>query len=438
MENKVVKNAGWIIGCKIVQSILSLVIGALTARYLGPSNYGVINYAASIVAFMTPVMQLGINLILVNELVNNPQEEGKILGTSLTLNFISGLISCGVIFVFVSIMKSEEPIVQLVCVLYSLVLLAQAMEMVSYWFQAKLLSKYVSVVSIVAYVVISAYKLYLLITEKSIAWFAVSQAIDYLLIALILMVVYRKLGGAKYEFSITVARRLWGRGKYYIISSMMVTSFVQIDKVFIEMYLDSAQVGLYSAAVVCSGIANFVFTAIIDSARPSIFAAKKGNQDDYEQKVKLLFSIVVYLGIAQGIVLMIAAPWVISILYGSDYAASVDALRVLGWVTVFSTIGSVRNVWILAEEKQKHLWIVNLLGACFNIVGNIVLIPIMGVVGTAVVSLTTQVFTNVVTGIIVKPLSHYNFLLLSSLNPKELVRTVKQLLSAVYSKARRE
>ena len=53
--NKVIKNASWIIGCQIVKSIMNLIISMLTARYLGPSNYGIINYAASLTAFALPM-----------------------------------------------------------------------------------------------------------------------------------------------------------------------------------------------------------------------------------------------------------------------------------------------------------------------------------------------------------------------------------------------
>ncbi len=434
MENKVVKNAAWIIGCKIIQSLLSLIVGSLTARYLGPSNYGVINYAASIVAFVTPIMQLGINLIIVNEFINHRQEEGKILGTSLVLNLFSGLCSCGAVFAFVYITKENDSLTQVVCILYSMVLLAQAMEMISYWFQSKLLSKYVSVVSIIAYVVVSAYKIYLLVTEKSIIWFAVSQTIDYLLIAVILMLIYRKLGGAKYEFSWDTAKRLWGQGKFYIISSMMVTSFNQIDKVFLELYLNSAQVGLYSAAGVCSSLANFVYTAIIDSARTSIFEAKKKSQEEFEHKIKLLFSIVIYLGIVQGIAFSVLAPLIVKILYGTEYLGAINSLRILGWIPVFSTIGSVRNVWILAEGKQKHLWIVNLLGASFNIIGNMVAIPLFGVLGASGVALATQFFTNIITGIIVRPISYYNVILLRSVNPEDFGLAIMGLINDLKRK----
>ena len=59
IKNKIFHNISWIVGCRIVQAVISLVISMLTARYLGPGNYGLINYAASVVALVTPLMQLG-------------------------------------------------------------------------------------------------------------------------------------------------------------------------------------------------------------------------------------------------------------------------------------------------------------------------------------------------------------------------------------------
>ena len=51
LKNEVVKNAGWLIIGRILQMLISLVVGLLTARYLGPSNYGLINYANAYTAF---------------------------------------------------------------------------------------------------------------------------------------------------------------------------------------------------------------------------------------------------------------------------------------------------------------------------------------------------------------------------------------------------
>ena len=195
------KNAAWIIGCKIIQSILNLVIGMMTARYLGPSNYGVITYVSSIVAFAVPIMQLGMKQTLVKEVVQSSEREGEILGTSLVMNIISSIFCMLGCVSFVAIADAGDKETIIICALYSLTLLFQATEITQYWFQAKLLSKYPSIASLFAYIVVAAYKVFLLATQKSIAWFALSNVLDYFLISVILIVFYRKLGNQKLKFS---------------------------------------------------------------------------------------------------------------------------------------------------------------------------------------------------------------------------------------------
>ena len=122
-HNRVVRNASWIILCKIIESIISLILGMLTARYLGPSNYGLINYASSIVAFVVPIMQLGITNILVQEFVQNKNDEGLILGTSMFVCFISSLLCIVGVVSFTLIANIGETETVIVCALYSTLLL---------------------------------------------------------------------------------------------------------------------------------------------------------------------------------------------------------------------------------------------------------------------------------------------------------------------------
>ena len=145
MKHSVFKNAAWIIGCKIVQSLINLLIGLLTARYLGPSNYGIISYVSSIVAFAMPIMQLGLKQTLVKEFVQATDREGEILGTALMINIISSIFCMLGSVTFVMVADAGEKQTILVCALYSLTLLFQATEMTQYWFQSKLLSKYPSI-----------------------------------------------------------------------------------------------------------------------------------------------------------------------------------------------------------------------------------------------------------------------------------------------------
>lgn len=427
-KNKVIKNASWIIGIQIVKSLLGLVISMLTARFLGPSNFGLINYAASIVAFVTPIMYLGLNGILVQEIVNTPEKEGEILGTSVTMTFLSSLLCViGVISFAAAVNRGERETV-IVCALYSTLLIFQSLELLNYWFQAKLLSKYASGVALFAYAVISGYKIYLLAAHKSIYWFALSNALDYMIIVIGLFIVYKRLGGGRLRFNLSTARRLWGKSRYYIVSNMMIAIFAQTDRIMLKLMINDAATGYYSAAVACAGMTGFVFVAIIDSFRPLIFDDKKTDEIRYEKDMCRLYGIIIYLSLLQSLVITLFSGLIIKILYGAAYSASINALKLIVWYTTFSYLGSVRNIWILAENKQKYLWIINLSGALANVALNYILIPITGIMGAALASLVTQIFTNVIIGFIIRPIRYSNTLMLRALNPKEMTKAIKALI----------
>ena len=430
-KNRVVKNASWIIGIQIVKSLLGLVISMLTARFLGPSNFGLINYAASIVAFVTPIMYLGLNGVLVQEIVNTPEKEGEILGTSVTMTFLSSLLCViGVISFAAAVNRGERETV-IVCALYSTLLIFQSLELLNYWFQAKLLSKYASGVALFAYAVISGNKIYLLAAHKSIYWFALSNALDYMIIVIGLFIVYKRLGGGRLRFNLSTARRLWGKSRYYIVSNMMIAIFAQTDRIMLKLMINDAATGYYSAAVACAGMTGFVFTAIIDSFRPLIFDDKKTDEIRYEKDMCRLYGIIIYLSLLQSLVITLFSGLIIKILYGAAYSASINALKLIVWYTTFSYLGSVRNIWILAENRQKYLWIINLSGALANVALNYILIPITGIMGAALASLVTQIFTNVIIGFIIRPIRYSNTLMLRALNPKEMTKAIKALIKRV-------
>lgn len=430
-KNKVIKNASWIIGIQLIKSLLGIVISMLTARFLGPSNFGLINYAASIVAFVTPIMYLGLTGVLVQEIVNTPEKEGEILGTSVTMTFLSSLLCVIGVISFSAIANHGEKDTIIVCALYSILLIFQSFEMVIYWFQAKLLSKYSSVVSLAAYILVSGYKIYLLATQKSIYWFAVSNALDYMIIALGAAVVYKKLGGRPLRFNFNTAKHLFSKSRYYIVSNMMIAIFAQTDRIMLKLMIDDAATGYYSAAVTCAGMTGFVFSAIIDSFRPMIFDDKKNNEKQYEKDMCRLYGIIIYLSLIQSLAITLFSGLIIKILYGAAYSASINALKLIVWYTTFSYLGSVRNIWILAENKQKYLWIINLSGALANVALNYILIPITGIMGAALASLVTQIFTNVIIGFIIRPIRYSNTLMLRALNPKEMTKAIKALIKRV-------
>lgn len=430
---KVINNASWIIVCRCVQAVLSLIITMFTSRYLGPSNYGLLNYAGSIVAFFTPISMLGINSVLVQELVAFKEDEGSIVFTSLCLTCLSSLGCILGVFLFTFFVNFGEKETIVVCVLYAIMLFFQSMEIIQYWFQAKLLSKYTSIISLIAYLLISFYKIILLATKSSVYWFAISFSLDYMIISGFLFIVYFKKKEKKYhlKYSKDVAKRIFSKSKYYIISSLMVTLFAQQDKIMIKLLLGNIETGYYSAAVTCATMSGFVFIAIIDSVRPLIYNERLLSVENYESIITSLYSIIIYLCVAQGIVFTISARFFVKILYGSAFLPAAVVLQIIIWYSSFSYIGGIRDIWLLGENKQKYLIWINMFGAMLNAIANYLLIKSIGIVGAAVASLLTQIFTNVILSFFIPAIKHNNDFLLKAINPKYALKLANNLLKLI-------
>lgn len=425
IHGKVRVNAIWIVVCRIIQSILALLIGTLTARYLGPGDYGLVSYAASIAAFMVPIVQLGFRSTLVQEIVAHPEKEGESLGTALSLSTVASVLGIGCVTVFVSVVNRENRAALIVCTLYSMVLVFQSLEMIQYWFQAKLMAKYTAVVSVIAYLLVSCYRLGLLMMQKSVYWFALTNMFDILFIAAALLLIYRLKGGQKLSFSWKRGKEMFAKSKHYIISGVMVVIYSHTDRLMLTNMVSEAVNGIYSAAASCAALGNFVFQAVVDSMRPVIFAEKAADKGRYEASLSRLYALVIYGALAYGCVLCIGARLIVSILYGEAYEASASVLIILAWNTGISFMGSVRNIWLLAEEKQGYLWRINMIGAVMNVILNLMWIPQYGAAGAAFATVLSQGATNILLCGLFKPLRPHIGILVQGMNPKRLLECLR-------------
>lgn len=390
-KTKVAKNTIWIIAERIFQMLISLIVGALSARYLGPSNYGLINYGISIVTFFLSIAKLGLENIIIKEYIENKNENGKIIGTALIMRTISSIISIILIYMLVTILKPNEELTIIITMLQSISLIFQSYEIIDYWFQSQLNSKYVSITKSVAYVIVSIYKIFLLVTKKSVIWFAMSTTIDYIVIFIILIYIYKKNSNQKLSFSKKTAKKLFKKSYHFIISSMFVTLYMQMDKIMIGHFLSERFVGLYAAATTICTLWSFIPDAIINSMRTTIYESKKNNDEKYLNKLRLLYCIIFWLGIFFSTMITIFSKIILMILYGKEYLLAQTSLIIAVWYTTFAYLGSARGVWIVCEDKNKYSKKYVVIGAIANLLLNYFLIPKIGIEGAALATLISQV-----------------------------------------------
>ena len=421
LQHKTLQNSGWVIGGKLGQMLISLVVNLLTARYLGPANYGLINYSLSYTAFFTSFCTLGINSLLVKELVDRPDEEGEVLGTAIVLQGISSILSAVTIVVLVCVIDGDEPMTILIVALCSISLLFTAFDTFRYWFQRYLKAKYIAISVFVAYLATAAYRIFLIIGGRHIMWFALVSAMDHLCVAAMLMLFYKKNAGPKLSFSWSYGKTLLSRSKHFILSGLMVAIYGQTDKMMLKQMLDVTQTGIYTTATTINNLWCFVLAAIIDSLIPSVMEAHKSGDDAvFRQKNRQLYAIVFFISMGMAVLFNIFAELAIWVLYGKAYLPAAMPLRIVSWYTAFSYLGVARDSWIICKNLQKHLFKIYVIAAVGNVLLNFLLIPIWGASGAALASLISQVLTGFVLPFFVRDLRENVKLMLEGIMLKDI------------------
>lgn len=396
-KSKVATNSFWIIGEQMFQMVVSFVIGIISARYLGPSNYGALNYTASFVTFFTSIATLGMEGVVIKKIIEHPDKEGEFLGSSMLFRAISSVLSSFAIVLIVWVLNPNENLKVVLASLQTLQLVFTSVHILDSWFQRHLNSKYVSIAKMIACLIVSAYKVFLLITAKDIRWFAFSNTLTSLVIAIILWCVYDSKKSQKLSVNISSGMYLLKDSYHFILSGIMVAIYGQMDKIMLGGMISDTSVGFYTTAAMLCSAWTFIPNAIINSFRPKVMELKEsGNERAYLIRLEQVYSLVIWGSLLASVLICALGYLIITILYGVEYSGAITPLRILIWCETFAMIGNARGIWILCENKNKYVKYYLGLGAVINLILNAALIPILDASGAAIATLITQVFTSMI------------------------------------------
>lgn len=421
LKSRVTRNAGWLIGGRIYHMLLAFFVGLVTARYLGPGNYGLINYALTYTTFFASFCTLGINSIIVKDFVDHPEEEGLALGSALVLRAISSGLSFIMMLGISFVADRGEKTTHIVVALCGIGMFFQIFDTINYWFQSRLESKFSAAATVVSYTVVSLYKIWLLLTGKSVEWFAISTSLDYFVVACFLLLVYKKHHGPHFGFSKKKSRELLHSSYHFILASLMVSIYGSTDKFMLKQMLNETMVGYYSTAVSLCNTWVFVLSAIIDSLYPCILQSFEKDKRLFERRNRQLYAIVFYVSVGVSLLISILARPIVSVLYGEAYLPTVMPLRIITWYTAFSYLGVARNAWIVSYHSQNYLKYIYIGAAATNVLLNSFFIPLWGASGAALASLMTQISTIMIFPLFIKELRPNVRLMLDAIQFKNVI-----------------
>lgn len=391
---KITHNIGWLFLDKILRMGVGLVVGVWIARYLGPGQYGLWNYAIAFTSLFGAFATLGLDSIVVREIVKVPSSRDEILGSAFFLKLIGAAVTLILTVFVVYLIKAGDRLTLYLVAVSSIGFVFQSLNVIDFYFQSQVRSKYTVYAQNSAFVVMAGVKIILLLSKAPLIAFAIAGAFEIGLGSLFLIIVYtrNRLSIYNWHFKATVARNLLQESWPLILSSLAIMVYMRIDQVMIGQMLGNLGVGIYSAAVKVSEIWYFVPMAITGSLFPAIIESKSLGTQVYYARLQKLYNFMAWLGIIVAVTITLSSTYIIRKLYGESYFDASSVLSLHIWAGIAASLGVASGCWLMAEGLQKISFYRTLNGAIVNILLNLFLIPRYGVKGAAMATVIAQVF----------------------------------------------
>lgn len=377
-------NTGWMLSGQLFSLAASFFIGAWIARYLGPENYGILNYALAFAGLFGFVATLGVDSILSRELVKFPEKRDELLGTAFRLKLSGGFIAfC--LAVIGAVVFSASPLLRLLIILFAASYILQSLNVVNLYFQAEVKSKKNVQALITATLVSSALKVIVILLNYGVIWIMIIYVLDSLWQGLGLVRAYHSYGLKikSWKFNKDLARQILRDSWLLMLASAAGALYLKIDQIMIGVMLGNREVGFYAAAVKLVEVWYFIPGIICASLFPAIVNARKSGLEIYRVRLKNLYILLLVIATVIAVLMTFLARPITLFLFGNSYLAAISVLRIYIWSNLGLFLGTAVYQYLIAEDRIRLIFVVTGAALLTNVVLNWVLIPKLGLVGAA-------------------------------------------------------
>lgn len=389
---KYAKNTSWLMGEKILRMFMGLFVGIWVARYLGPEQFGLLSYAQSFVFLFTAIATLGLDSIVVRELVKNEDKRDILLGTAFVLKFIGAIIILPLLWLGIQFTNNDTYTNILIFIIASATIF-QSFNVIDFYYQSKVMSKYVALVNTVTLALSSLIKIILILNHAPLIAFAIMSVFDAIILAVGLIYCYSVQTKHKlfhWRVDIQQAKQLLKSSLPIMIAGVMFVTYSKIDQVMIYSLLGSKETGYFTASLRLVEPLYFIPLTLASSLFPAIIKGKEISVELYLSRMRKLVLSCLAPCLIICLIVTFSANLIVHVLYGEQFFGAIQVLSWQIWTLLLIAIGYINGYWLL-NENLEHIVMINYSIAAFsNIVLNYFMIPKFGIVGAVYASLISQ------------------------------------------------
>ncbi|GAB5484467.1 MAG: O83 family O-antigen flippase [Parasphingorhabdus sp.] len=317
----------WGGGGKIVQSVLQLVVLGVLARFIKPSDFGVINAALIVVSFTTVFSQLGIAPALVQRNNLTSKHISTAYFFTLLLGSLLGIIIYANAEYLAKVFAIEEvsQILKYLVILFPIIGLSNVANAL---FERKLKYKWISIRNIVSYSVGYGIVAIVFGVLGYGVYSIVAGHIVYELLRLLFFVVFIRPKIGDVSFKALVDLLVFGGGYSLARAANYIAN--NADQVITARVLGAEGLGLYGRAYQIIIAPVTLVSSILDKVLYSVMSRMQDERDRVVRGFLAGTSIVIYILGPISIAAILMSEEIILLILGVDWREAIQPFTILG------------------------------------------------------------------------------------------------------------
>lgn len=371
--------------------LINFITFPYVARVLGVERIGLVNFVDNTVNYFLLFATMGVGLLGVREIAavkEDKKRRDQVYSSMLALNLLFTLVSLGIYLLCISTIPKlcqydELFYIGTAKILFTVFLVEwffTGVENFRYITLRSILIKVLYIISVFLFVRdTSDYRLYFILTVGVVV---LNALINQLYIRKFVRVRWNNIQLFKYlKQNVTL-------GIYTLMTSMYLT----FNVMYLGLVSNNTEVGYYTTAFKLYSVILGFFTAFTNVMLPRMSSLlANGEKDRFQELVNRSFSVMATCCIPLILCSMIMAPQIVYILSGPGYEGAILPMRIIMPAAFAVGVAQVLAIQVLMPmKKDKVLLIASIIGAVVSLLINLLVVPSVKSVGSAVVLLCSE------------------------------------------------
>ncbi|ETZ25499.1 hypothetical protein HMPREF2085_01909 [Fusobacterium nucleatum 13_3C] len=427
---KILKNIGWLLFDKVFILILQFFIGVKIANYYGSDNFGMYNYAMSIIAFSSILFEL-LNDRVIKKFFEDQKFSLVVFNINIFRNFMAILI-LGFTIIVGFILKLPALFYYTLIFLCIDNLLITSTQGIEIYFDYKLNSKNLVILNNIVKLISYSLQYICVILGYSILIIPIIRCLGSFLRLVILKYMYRRLYLKKekesLKFDYIILKNIIKESFFLWLTFIGFLIYTQTDKIMLGSMLGNKEVGVYSIAGNLMQVLIILITPVQISIFPKMLELYRKNYKEYHNFYFNVNFIITQSYLFLSILSIIVVKILFLKIFSIEYILAIPTYTILTVSVFFRANGALQTTHVTIKNITKKIFYKTMTGSMINIVLNYIFIKAYGVIGAALSTAIAHFLTLFVMDFFIKEYREQAWIQLKSLNPfyfKSVLRSIQ-------------